>query len=207
MDYTVPEGNNGIGIYVGDTGYKNIFRFNLYYSTVNLTSTNPDGFYKYGVLVRDTTLGLIYGNKINCKLPLMAVNWAGGIFGGVSMDYVLGFGAEDSKYINFVNNYVNVSATALGQSFPTLDACMFYKCDKAVIKGKELVITIETTGGGTSTTTTYVYSRYITSCEGSSVEYVEVPQPKEYNKILSEGQLIIEYNGVYYNTLGQIVNK
>ena len=68
-------------------------------------------------------------------------------------------------------------------------------------------ITIETTGGGTSTTTTYVYSRYITSCEGSSVEYVEVPQPKEYNKILSEGQLIIEYNGVYYNTLGQIVNK
>ncbi|MCI6774430.1 hypothetical protein [Methanobrevibacter boviskoreani] len=138
MDYTVPEGNNGIGIYVGDTGYKNIFKFNLYYSTINLTSTNPDGFYKYGVLVRDTTLGLIYGNKINCRLPLMAVNWAGGIFGGVSMDYVLGFGAEDSKYINFVNNYVNVSATALGQSFPTLDACMFYKCDKAVIKGNKI---------------------------------------------------------------------
>ena len=67
-------------------------------------------------------------------------------------------------------------------------------------------ITIETMDGGTGTTTTYVYSRYITSCEVSNVEYVEVPQPKEYNKILLEGQLLIKYNGVYYNTLGQIVN-
>jgi len=138
MDYNVPGGNNGFGIYVGDTGYKNIFRFNLYYSTVNLTSTNPDGYHKYGVLIRDTTLGLIYGNKINCKLPLVPVNWQGGIFGGVSMDYVLGFGAEDSKYINFINNYVNVTASTLGGAFPTLDACMFYKCDKAVIKGNKI---------------------------------------------------------------------
>ncbi|WP_042707625.1 hypothetical protein [Methanobrevibacter wolinii] len=138
MDYNVPAGNNGFGIYVGDTGYKNIFRFNLYYSTVNLTSTNPDGYHKYGVLIRDTTLGLIYGNKINCKLPLVPVNWQGGIFGGVSMDYVLGFGAEDSKYINFINNYVNVTASTLGGAFPTLDACMFYKCDKAVIKGNKI---------------------------------------------------------------------
>lgn len=138
IDYNIPGENNGFGIYVGDTGYKNIFRFNLYYSTVNLTSTNPDGYHKYGVLIRDTTLGLIYGNKINCKLPLVPVNWQGGIFGGVSMDYVLCFGAEDSKYINFINNYVNVTASTLGGAFPTLDACMFYKCDKAVIKGNKI---------------------------------------------------------------------
>lgn len=138
MNYTVPGGYNGIGVYVGDTGYKSIFRFNLYYSTINLTSTNTDKYHKYGVLVRDTTLGLIYGNRINCKLPLTDVNWQGGIFGGVSMDYALGFGAEDSKYINFINNYVNVTASKSTGQFPTLDACMFYECDKAVIKGNKI---------------------------------------------------------------------
>ena len=66
-------------------------------------------------------------------------------------------------------------------------------------------ITIETTGGGTGTTTTYTYSRYITFCQGNSdIESVEV-LTKEYNKIISDGQLLIEYNGVYYNTLGQVV--
>jgi hypothetical protein len=65
-------------------------------------------------------------------------------------------------------------------------------------------ITIKTTGGGTGTTTTYVYSRYITSCEGTATENVEVqPSKQGGKKILSEGQLLIEYNGVYYNTLGQ----
>ena len=64
-------------------------------------------------------------------------------------------------------------------------------------------ITIETTGGGTGTTTTYTYSRYITSCQGTSdIESVELPT-QVCNKIISNGQLLIEYNGVYYNTLGQ----
>ncbi|MBR5854682.1 MAG: endonuclease [Paludibacteraceae bacterium] len=64
-------------------------------------------------------------------------------------------------------------------------------------------ITIETTGGGTGTTTTYSYSRYITSCQGTSdIDSVEVPT-QVCNKIISNGQLLIEYNGVYYNTLGQ----
>ena len=64
-------------------------------------------------------------------------------------------------------------------------------------------ITIETTGGGTGTTTTYAYSRYITSCQGTSdIDSVELPT-QVCNKIISNGQLLIEYNGVYYNTLGQ----
>ena len=64
-------------------------------------------------------------------------------------------------------------------------------------------ITIETTGGGTGTTTTYTYSRYITSCQGTSdIDSVEVPT-QVCNKIISNGQLFIEYKGVYYNILGQ----
>ena len=53
---------------------------------------------------------------------------------------------------------------------------------------------------------TYTYSRYMTSCEKTVTQNIEVQQTKhEGQKILSEGQLLIEYNGVYYNTLGQQV--
>lgn len=55
---------------------------------------------------------------------------------------------------------------------------------------------------------TYTYSRYITSCEATSTENIELNQPAQIgNKILRDGQLMIEYNGVYYNILGQTVNK
>ena len=63
-------------------------------------------------------------------------------------------------------------------------------------------ITIETTGGGTGTTTTYTYSRYITSCNNGTTDIEETIVEKPNNKIIRNGQLLIEYNGVYYNTLG-----
>ena len=66
-------------------------------------------------------------------------------------------------------------------------------------------ITIETTGGGTGTTTTYTYSRYITSCDNGTSDIKETVVEKQNTKIIRNGQLIIEYNGVYYNTLGQQV--
>ena len=66
-------------------------------------------------------------------------------------------------------------------------------------------ITIETTGGGTGTTTTYTYSRYITSCNNGTSDIEETVVEKPNTKIIRNGQLLIEYNGVYYNTLGQQV--
>lgn len=67
-------------------------------------------------------------------------------------------------------------------------------------------ITIETMGGGT--TTVYDYSRYLTSCHGTSTEIVtSTHAPLLGKKILRDGQLMIEYNGVYYNILGQPINN
>ena len=51
----------------------------------------------------------------------------------------------------------------------------------------------------------YVYSRYITSCsnnENTDLGEMIIAAPTT-NKIIRNGQLLIEYNGVYYNTLGQ----
>ena len=53
----------------------------------------------------------------------------------------------------------------------------------------------------------YVYSRYITSCNNNGptdLEETVVTTPS--TKVIRDGQLLIEYNGIYYNTLGQPVN-
>ena len=61
-------------------------------------------------------------------------------------------------------------------------------------------VTIDLEGG-----TSYVYTDYITSC-GPTTDVVDVQQPKQVgNKVIRNGQLLIEYNGVYYNTVGQQV--
>jgi hypothetical protein len=49
----------------------------------------------------------------------------------------------------------------------------------------------------------YVYSRYITSCNSGTTDVEETVVEKPNTKIIRNGQLLIEYNGVYYNTLGQ----
>ena len=49
---------------------------------------------------------------------------------------------------------------------------------------------------------TYTYSRYITSCNNQSSDVEEIIVEKPSIKIIRNGQLLIEYNGVYYNTLG-----
>lgn len=62
-------------------------------------------------------------------------------------------------------------------------------------------IYIEVAGGGVITD--YYYSNYVTSC-GPTTDLQEVQLSKpQGNKILRDGQLIIEHNGVYYNTIGQ----
>lgn len=65
-------------------------------------------------------------------------------------------------------------------------------------------ITIETTGG-TGSTTTYTYSRYITSCNNGTSDIEATIVEKPNTKVIRNGQLLIEYGGVYYNTLGQQV--
>ena len=64
-------------------------------------------------------------------------------------------------------------------------------------------IHIEMAGGGAITE--YYYSNYVTYC-GPATDIVEVQYSKQVgNKVIRNGQLLIEYNGVYYNTVGQQV--
>ena len=52
----------------------------------------------------------------------------------------------------------------------------------------------------------YSYSNYVTSYSPTTdMSEVQQPQPMG-KKVLRDGQLMIEYNGVYYNTIGQSLN-
>lgn len=53
----------------------------------------------------------------------------------------------------------------------------------------------------------YVYSRYITSCSNENTDLEENIIATPAPKVIRNGQLLIEYNGVYYNTLGQQVQQ
>ena len=52
----------------------------------------------------------------------------------------------------------------------------------------------------------YVYSRYITSCNNNGTDIEDIVVAPISNKVIRDGQLLIEYNGVFYNTLGQPLN-
>ena len=46
---------------------------------------------------------------------------------------------------------------------------------------------------------------YITSCNNETTDIEQTVVAKPNTKIIRNGQLLIEYNGMYYNTLGQPV--
>ena len=76
----------------------------------------------------------------------------------------------------------------------------FSSTDNTAANGPAIAkVTIQQEGGAT-----YIYSRYVTSCNATSTAIIDVEQPTIIGKkIIRNGQLLIEYNGVYYNTLGQ----
>ena len=77
----------------------------------------------------------------------------------------------------------------------------FSSTDNTAANGPAIAkVTIQQEGGPT-----YTYSRYITSCNNETTDIEETMVTKPNTKIIRNGQLLIEYNGVYYNTLGQQV--
>ena len=81
----------------------------------------------------------------------------------------------------------------------------FYSTTCTAANGPALSsIYIAMEGGGV--TTEYSYSNYITTSEGAITEVdVVMPETKMASKIIRNGQLLINYNGVYYNIMGQVV--
>ena len=138
ISYLCPEDTTCIGIYGNDN-----FGLNLVNNTINYYGQAFHKEFNYGVLLTYCYDAFVSGNNINVTLPLRAVNWNQGIYGGVSMDKVSSFAAGDCDNLLFVNNsvYSTINYGGYGKfSFPTLSSVLIYACDNSTLDGNRIVV-------------------------------------------------------------------
>ena len=176
---------------------------------VSMDLNNTDGWTLSG-LIRDSkhwrvvTNAYIESPQINlANVTSIVVNLR--TYGGSSYK-TLSFSMNGTKVgeINATTNKLNDYTWTPSSTLSGTGKLHFYSTTCTAENGPALSsIYIAMEGGGV--TTEYSYSNYITS-DSVSTDLIEVQQPQQLgHKILRNGQLVIEYNGVYYNTMGQVV--
>ena len=133
MNYAVPERTSGFSVYAEGSSGKKIQNFTLFNCTFNFIGNNRGGW-DYGVFIDYVDNAVIYGNNLNCSLPLRSVNWQADIFGGVSMDTVGAFVAQGCDYLTLSNNNISAYVSGGGSSYPTLDTIILYGCNNATVE-------------------------------------------------------------------------
>ena len=131
MDYAVPEAKTGFCVYAEGGKIEN---FTLANSTFNFIGNNLGGGWAYGVFLDGVDNAIVYGNSINSSLPLRSVNWQAEIFGGVSMDAVGAFVAQNSNNLTLSNNKISTYVSGGGNGYPTLDTVILYGCNNATVE-------------------------------------------------------------------------
>ena len=137
MDYKVPERGTGFGI-VCNKGYDEITGVNLINNTINYVGNFATKGYNYGVVLLRTENATVTGNDINCQLPLRDVDWSSEIFMGSSMDSVASFVADNCNNLLLSNNTIKAIVNKRTGGSPTLDCCLIYECDNAVIQYNDI---------------------------------------------------------------------
>ena len=178
--------------------------------SVGMNLTNQEGWTLSG-LIKDTkhwrvvTNAYIESPEVNlANIESIVVNLR--TYGGTSYK-TLSFSMNGTKVgeinatTNKLANYTWTPSSDLSGS----GKLRFYSTTSTSANGPALSsITINL---NTSTPSiVYVYSRYITSCNNESTDLEQTVVATPSTKIIYNGQLLIEYNGVYYNTLGQPLN-
>ena len=178
--------------------------------SVGMNLTNQEGWTLSG-LTKDTkhwrvvTNAYIESPEVNlANIESVVVNLR--TYGGASYK-TLSFSMNGTK-VGEINATTNKLADYTWTPSSTLSGSgklRFYSTTSTSANGPALSsITINL---NTSTPSiVYVYSRYITSCNNESTDLEQTVVAIPSTKIIHNGQLLIEYNGVYYNTLGQTIN-
>ena len=135
MDYAVPKSKTGFCVYAEGSKIEN---FTLANSRFNFIGNNLGGGWAYGIFIDGVDNAIVYGNNINCSLPLRSVNWQAEIFGGVSMDAVGAFVAQNSNYLTLSNNNISTYVSGGGNSYPTLDTVILYACNNATVENNRI---------------------------------------------------------------------
>lgn len=140
LNYTTPVNVTAFGIY-SDGHNDDFVGLNVINNTINFIgyafSANK---YAYPVLLRNTHDSLVYGNRIDCELPIKYITWGfSGSYGHVSMDTVAAFAADYCENLTLSSNYIHSSVNYRDNFYPTLDTVILYGCSYSLIEKNTIV--------------------------------------------------------------------
>lgn len=138
IDYTVPKNCTGFGIYSNGLN-EDLADVKLVNNTVKMQGNALVSGYNYGIVLIHTLDAIVSGNTIDCQLPLRAVNWMAGIYGGISMDAVAGLAADSCHNLRLSDNYIRCAVNGVAQGEPTLDAVLIYACHNSTIENNTII--------------------------------------------------------------------
>ncbi|WP_458454364.1 hypothetical protein [Methanobrevibacter sp.] len=140
INYTCPENVTAFGIY--SNGHHNDYvGLNIVNNTINFIGHAFDAnAYNYPILLRNTHDSLVYGNAIDCELPVKYIVWSfSGAYGSVSMDTVAAFAADYCENLTLSNNHIHSSVNGGDNFYPTLDTVILYGCSYSLIENNTII--------------------------------------------------------------------
>ncbi|WP_304104913.1 hypothetical protein [Methanobrevibacter ruminantium] len=140
LNYTTPENVTAFGIY-SDGHNDDFVGLNVINNTINLLGHAFDAnTYNYPILLRNTHDSLVYGNHIDCELPIKYIVWSfSGAYGSVSMDTVAAFAADYCENLTLSNNYIHSTVNGGDDFYPTLDTVILYGCSYSLIENNTII--------------------------------------------------------------------
>ena len=140
IDYDAPENVTAFGIY-SNGHHKDFVGLNIINNTINLAGhALGANDYSYGILLRNTHDSLVYGNSIDCELPIKFIVWSFyGVYGAVSRDTVAAFAGDYCENLTLSNNYIHTSVNGGDRNYPTLDTVVLYGCSDSLIEENTII--------------------------------------------------------------------
>ena len=140
LNYTAPEDVTAFGIY-SDGHHDDFVGLKIINNTINFIGHGyEDNNYNYGIFLRNTHDSLVYGNRIDCELPLKFIYYAFyGAYGAVSRDTVAVVAGDYCENLTLSNNYIQSVANHPGTSAPTMDTVILYGCSYSLIENNTIV--------------------------------------------------------------------
>ena len=136
IDYNAPKDVTSFGIY-SDGHDDDFVGLNIINNTINLSG---DGSYNYGILLRNTHDSVVYGNTIDCQLPIKYINYAfQGIYGDASRDTDAALAADYCENLTLSNNYIHTNVNGGSNWYPTLDTVVLYGCSYSLIENNTIL--------------------------------------------------------------------
>lgn len=136
IDYNAPKYVTSFGIY-SDGHHDDFVGLNIINNTINLSG---DGNYNYGILLRNTHDNVVYGNTIDCQLPIKYINYAfQGVYGDASRDTDAALAADYCENLTLSNNYIHTTVSGGSNWYPTLDTVVLYGCSYSLIENNTIL--------------------------------------------------------------------